>query len=77
MEDSLVETFDRRSCKLLAHSHSTHPHLPSAPLSYREEKVKLLPGTPGGPLDSTNARMDNEKLSLTYEHLFFRHHNTC
>jgi len=74
-----VETFDRHSCELSAHSHSTCPspptYVPPAPLSYREEKVKLLPGTPGGPLDSTNVRMDGEKLSLTYGHPFSRHHD--
>lgn len=48
---------------------------PPTPLRYQTEKVKLRPGTPGGPLDSTSVRKDKGKLSLTYSYSRFRHPN--
>ena len=35
-------------------------------LSYRTEKVKLRPGTPGGPLDSTSVQRHGKELELTW-----------
>ena len=67
-----METFDRHTCELSVHSPFT-PRLPPTPLSYRADKVKLVPGTPGGPLDATSVHKDGKKLSLTYGRYYIFH----
>lgn len=43
-------------------------HSPPDTVRYQAEKVKLVPGTPGGPLDSTSVQKHGNELSLTCEH---------
>ena len=45
---------------------SSLTHTAHSNTSYRTDKVKLLPGTPGGALDSTSVRKRRGKLSLEY-----------
>ena len=65
-----MEIFDRRICKLSVLS-SFAQNSPHAPASYQADKLQLVPGTPGGPLDPTSVREGGEKTSLTYEYPHF------